>query len=492
MTTPRTPSTRTGAWGRTQAIDATLLALLALVLRIPAFLADTALHFDDGTYGLSAVSMRSGHAPFISVFSSQGPVFLPLLHVFDVLGFERMDSPRVLPVLAGMAIAVGVYRVTGMLADRGGALLAGALAAASGVVLWTTGPITSDGVALAFGVWAVAEALNYRSRPATHRAVVVAILVGAAIGTKSLMSAPAIFAAWIVIVGIRRWRDVMLVPVVGGVLAVGSAVPWGIRAVYEQSIAYHSTVEGRHDVIGNWHRALDSVGQRDLTLVVLAAAAAITALATRFRRNRDADATTTTPRLERWFGGSRFVWWWLLAVFVTFALDPAMWRNHVNVIAPPIAILVACHRPSWRVVTVILVLTVPLQMYALRALYHPEPYRGPEAAAVAATTHIDERAWALTDTGGYVWRGGRVTPPWYVDPSILRIETPVDSLRITSRSIARNADRPKVCLVLITSPVRWGSFRDLPARLSEQGYRKVRSLGPGTLGIYRRECRRGG
>ena len=48
MTTPRTPSTRTGAWGRTQALDATLLALLALVLRIPAFLADAALHFDDG------------------------------------------------------------------------------------------------------------------------------------------------------------------------------------------------------------------------------------------------------------------------------------------------------------------------------------------------------------------------------------------------------------------------------------------------------------
>ena len=79
--------------------------------------------------------------------------------------------------------------------------------------------------------------------------------------------------------------------------------------------------------------------------------------------------------------------------------------------------------------------------------------------------------------------------PWYVDPSILRIETPVDSIRITSASVARVAARPRVCLVLITSPVRWGSVPDLPARLSEDGYRKVASLGPGTLGVYRRTCR---
>lgn len=485
MTT--TPSTRTGAWGRTQAFDAVLLATLALVLRIPAFLADTALHFDDGTYGLSAVSMRTGHAPFASVFSSQGPVFLPLLHVFDVLGFERMDSPRVLPVVAGVAIAIGVYRITSMLTDRGSALLAGALAAASGVVLWTTAPITSDGVALAFGVWAVAEALNHRSRPAAHRAVVVAILIGAAVGTKSLLSGPAILTAWAIIVSTRRWRQAVMVPLVAAVVAVGAAVPWGIRAVYEQSIAYHGTVEGRHDVLGNWHKAMSTLGRRDLTLLALAAVTAIATVVASRRRERS--ARPTPPLLEQWFGGDRFAWWWLLACFVTLALDPAMWQNHVNVLAPPIVVLIACHRPSWRLVTVVLVVTVPLQMVSLRALYDPEPYRGADAIAAAAARDIPDRAWALSDTGGYVWRAGRATAPWYVDPSILRIETPVESIRITSGSIARTAERPRVCLVLITSPVRWGSFRDLPGRLAESGYRKVADLGPGTLGVYRRPCR---
>lgn len=485
----RTPSTRTGAWGRTQALDATMLGLLAILLRLPAFLADTALHFDDGTYGLSAVAMRSGNAPFISVYSSQGPVFLPLLHVFDVLGFERMDSPRVLPVLAGAAIAIGVYRIASMLTDRGGALLAGGLAAASGVVLWTTAPITSDGVALTFAVWAVAEALNHRSRPATHRAVVVAILIGAAVGTKSLLSGPAILVAWLIVAGSRRWRDTVVVPLVAAAFALASAVPWGVRAVYEQSIAYHSTVEGRHDVLANWHKAMSTLGRRDLTLLVLAAAAVVAAIAAWLRRDRTAPSAPPTPLLDRWFGGDRFLWWWLLACFVTLAIDPAMWRNHVNILAPPLVLLVACHRPSWRVVAVVLAVTVPLQMVSLRALYRPEPYRGPAAVALRAARDIPPRSWALTDTGGYVWRAGRATAPWYVDPSILRIETPVDSIRITSASIARVASRPRVCLVLITSPVRWGSFADLPGRLAERGYRKVASLGPGTLGVYRRTCR---
>ena len=45
--------------------------------------------------------------------------------------------------------------------------------------------------------------------------------------------------------------------------------------------------------------------------------AAITALVAWYRRDRDADATSAAlPPLERCFGGSRFVWWWLLAVSV--------------------------------------------------------------------------------------------------------------------------------------------------------------------------------
>ena len=47
--------------------------------RIPAFLAPTNLGYDDGGYGLAAVAMRQGFDPFRDIFSSQGPLFLPLV-----------------------------------------------------------------------------------------------------------------------------------------------------------------------------------------------------------------------------------------------------------------------------------------------------------------------------------------------------------------------------------------------------------------------------
>lgn len=482
--------TRTGDWGPVQFIDAAGLALLAVLLRIPAFLAPRALHFDDGGYALATISMRSGRPPFQSVFSSQGPIFLQVLHLFDIIGFQRLDSPRLGPVMAGAAIAVGAYRCAGLLTDRGGALLAGGLAATCGVVLWTTGPITSDGIAAGFAIWAVAEALNYRSRPATHRAVVVALLLAAALATKSLMALPAALAAWLVILERRRWRDLIGVPLGAAVAAFVTAVPWGLHAVYEQSIAYHRTVEARSDILGNLHKAARTMGARDLTLVTLALITWFAGALRWIRRDRH-DAREARPLIERWFADDRFLWWWLLAAIVVLATDFKMWRNHVSVLAPPIVLLVACRRPSWTVVAVTVAVTFPMQCFALRELFDPQPYRGAARTATAAVAAIPERSWALSDTGGYIWRGGRATAPWYVDPSVLRLETPVESLRITSRSIAHQAARPKVCLVLITAPVRWGSLPDLPQRLAEVGYLRTQRLGPGTLGVYRRPCRVG-
>ena len=58
-------------------IDATVLGVVALLLRLPAFFTDKSLVFDDAVFAASAYAMRAGEAPFKTVFSSQGPMFLP-------------------------------------------------------------------------------------------------------------------------------------------------------------------------------------------------------------------------------------------------------------------------------------------------------------------------------------------------------------------------------------------------------------------------------
>ncbi len=170
ITTETGPSqaVRNGA-RRSRWIDVTLLALGAILLRIPAYFAPTQLGYDDGGYGIAAIAMRQGYDPFRDIFSSQGPLFLPLVHLADLAGFQTLDAPRLLAVLAGAVTTVAVYFCGRELMDRGRAILAAALAGSSGVLLWTTGPLTSDGVGAAISVSAVAVATGLPA-PAVHRA----------------------------------------------------------------------------------------------------------------------------------------------------------------------------------------------------------------------------------------------------------------------------------------------------------------------------------
>ena len=65
--------------------------------------------FDDGVFGSSALAMRGGELPFRDIFSSQGPVFLPLVWVADLLGFRTLDAPRLLSVASGVLVTIATY-----------------------------------------------------------------------------------------------------------------------------------------------------------------------------------------------------------------------------------------------------------------------------------------------------------------------------------------------------------------------------------------------
>ncbi|MCU1426372.1 MAG: Dolichyl-phosphate-mannose-protein mannosyltransferase [Actinomycetia bacterium] len=111
------PSRSTGA----VRADALALAGVALALRLPAFFAARHLYPDDGEYGMSVVAMRAGGLPFRDVFSSQGPLHLPLLYLGDLVGLRTFDAPRVTPVLAGVVATVLTYFIARRLTSRAGA-----------------------------------------------------------------------------------------------------------------------------------------------------------------------------------------------------------------------------------------------------------------------------------------------------------------------------------------------------------------------------------
>ena len=120
------------------------------------------------------------------MFSSQGPLFLPLVALGDLVGLRALDAPRVLAVVSGVVAVVAIYWAAARLTDRVGALLAGGLLAVSGCFAWVTGPLAADGPALAFAAIAMGLALRQRDDPRTGRAVLLGAALGAVLRTKSL------------------------------------------------------------------------------------------------------------------------------------------------------------------------------------------------------------------------------------------------------------------------------------------------------------------
>ncbi|MCZ7628440.1 MAG: hypothetical protein M5U19_05015 [Microthrixaceae bacterium] len=184
---------------RARVLDATCLVGLALVVRIPAYLADRGLTFDDGVFANSVIAMRHGGVPFADVFSSQGPLFLPLVYVFDLLGGRTLDSPRALAVVSGLAATALTYLVAIRVSDRLGAIVAGGLVATSGALAWVTGPLAADGPALAFAVGAVLLSLRMRDNPTSLNAIWLGLATGAVLSTKSL-EAPVLIVVGLVLV----------------------------------------------------------------------------------------------------------------------------------------------------------------------------------------------------------------------------------------------------------------------------------------------------
>src|SRR3954470_21651986 len=250
-TAPAPPVERTArAHWRT---DALALAIATILIRIPAFFAEKSLVFDDGAFASSARAMRNGELPFRDIFSSQGPVFLPLVWVADLVGLRALDAPRLLSVASGVLLTIAVYACARRLTTRANALLAAGLVTTSGSILWVTVPVNADGPSLALSVLAVAIALRYRDQPHLRTAVGMGIAAGAAISIKALSVPAVVIAGLIVLLSHRRARDAAAAAGTALAVYVVAALPFGIGRVWDQSYTYHQESRRVNSHTGSAH-----------------------------------------------------------------------------------------------------------------------------------------------------------------------------------------------------------------------------------------------
>jgi hypothetical protein len=409
--------------------------------------------------------MRAGELPFRDVFSSQGPLFLPLVFMADLLGLRTLDAPRLLALLAGAGLVAATWaagRGLGLTAIGAGA--AAGLVATSGSVLWVTGPLTSDGPALALATAAVALCLAWRRAPSARLAVLCGSTLGAALSIKSLLVAAALP------IGLVLWRErrhLGMAVAAAVVVGLGTSLPWGLGRVWDQSVTYHLEAAGSRTPVANARKVLSTLGDRDLPLLLAAAAVAIAFVLVRQRM---------APAGPTWV-----VSIWLAATGAVLLLEHPLWRNHVAHLVPPTALFLAARaesvvphlsdRAARRLFLLPFVLVMPYHLDHAGPILTPSPPRPAYRDALTHLKALPAGAQVISDEPGVVWRAGRRTPADLVDTSILRIR----SGRITSASLAETAAADEVCGVLVWSSTRFGSMSDLPARLTD--YRQSRHYG---------------
>ena len=454
-----------------QTRDVIVVGVVALLVRIPAFFAPQSLGFDDGQFAMSVIAMRHGGLPFKQVFSSQGPLFLPIAWLGDLLTFQRLDSPRTASVVSGVVLAILVLLIARRLTNPGAALLAAVMVALSGSILWTTGPLTSDGIGAALTAGTVLAALRYWESPNVRRAIVVGLVAGLALAVKSLLVIPGLIAAGIWMVLRRRPRHLVVVPLVAVATLFVASAPWGISRVYDQYVRYHTDAVANRPIAANASKLVRTLFERDAPLLAVAATALLAALGAMAARRHaprtapDASSATQAPAFP--------VVIWFFATLGVVLTESPMWRNHVAHVAVPLAILAGIALTSSRVravAVVVALLFAPWSIVHLGELLRPQPATGRTAQLEHRLHALPAGALVISDTPGLVWRAGRRVPDRFVDVSILRITSPTASLRLTGADIVRSAGRRDVCAVVRWSGQRFTHFPRLGAQLQAIGY----------------------
>ncbi len=453
--------------------------------------------------------MRDGGVPFRTVFSSQGPLFLPLAYLGDLLAGQSINGPRVLGVASGVGVVLAIYWCAAQITDRLGAVVAGVLTATSGSLMWVTAPLAADGPALAFAALAVGIAIRHRDNPRVSTALGLGLAVGACLSTKA-MEAPVLLPVVLVLalplftpvgalggdrIALRALRAQTLL--CGAVSAAAAAAvflvlafSFGFSETWDQSFTYRADAASQRDVLGNARKVFSTLWDRDLVLLSFTILVLVAAVLARVAGRRAAtvaeEGSIWSLGAGAWKPTSRLLAWsWVVLTFLwlVFMVSP-LWRPHVSAMVPPLALLLGIYRPPLRTTAVAAVIALPLLWIQLDGLRNPGDYRGSEAEVMEVLASLPDGAWALSDEPGLLWRSGIRTTDDLVDPSMLRVQQG----RYDEDSLVAAAADPNVCAVVVRSDQRFGAFPELGSRLGEIGFVPVLDQNPPAVVHVRTDC----
>lgn len=388
---------------------------VGVAFRLPSVLANHPIGFDDGVYLSSVQAMRLGYKPFSEIFSSQGPLFLPILRLFDILGRETYWSPRLPMAVVGGLLALlatsAVWKWRGPYAGWA----AGLTVALSGSAFSASSVVEAEGIAVCFALAAVLVACS--PRLGRYRAPLAGVLIGVAVSIKSLFVLPAALAiSWVIWRRSTFWQ-VLLSAAAGSAILVLSFLWWGPLDVWDQYVAFHLQADVEREPLHN----LLAIGFRAMIFDTAAVALGLTAVLLLLRRRRAKaqhpivflDSNDCPTLVIQGLGI-----WCILAGLVLIFHAPLFPRHSVFLLIPAVLLVLAVTPVSkWipRVAMAGLAVSLFFSVWIPRA----DPKQD---EAIAALGQIETWGAVITDEPGLAFFAGLPIPPNLVDPSTVRIE----------------------------------------------------------------------
>jgi hypothetical protein len=447
---------------------------LGLAFRLPSVLANHPIGFDDGVYLSSVQAMRLGHKPFSEIFSSQGPLFLPILRLFDLLGGEAYWAPRVPMAVAGAVLAVlatvAVWRWRGPLAGW----TAGLVVALSGSAFSASSAVEAEGITACFALGAVLVAFSPRF--GRYRAVLAGVLVGVALSIKSLFVVPAALAiSWVVWRRSTFWQ-VLLSAGAGVAIPILSFLWWGPRDVWDQYVAFHLDAVGQREPVRN----LLAIGFRAMIYDTAAVAVAVTAfvLAVRARRSKDRDSIVIRDPNDNPALVLQGLGIWTIFTAVVLLFQAPLFPRHSVFLLIPAVLLVMAVVPARTWIPIVAIAGAAVSLFFSSWIPLADPV---QEEAIAALTRIETHGAIVTDEPGLAYFASLPIPPNLVDPSTVRIEAGY----LSKDEVLDGLNAADTCALLSWS----GRFESLGIdEKSAAGYEVTRTFGANRFLSVRDSC----
>jgi len=208
--------------------------------------------YDSGVYLESARMMARGFAPYRQIFSSQPPLWLPLIYFSFRLFGESFLAGQLVTATGGLIAIVAVMSVANRLGGKAASIIAGALMVLSPLELAWSRTIDADVPSAALAAVGIALAAHYARSgfPRWLAAASAAITCSILIKLFSLFAIPSLL-----LFVIARWRrvhdlsqrqrlrfiarDFCIIFSIFALITLPSLALFGFDQVWHQAVAFH-------------------------------------------------------------------------------------------------------------------------------------------------------------------------------------------------------------------------------------------------------------